>query len=97
MVTCCPCLHPQSHPKPEQRIPYLIITNGGGVLETVKTREINDVFFPGLPNPIAESQVCATCVCVYVRVCLRVHAGMRPVCHSGRYTHGTTIRGALPE
>jgi hypothetical protein len=35
-----------------RRIPFMFITNGGGVLEREKAHEISDVFFPGLPVPV---------------------------------------------
>lgn len=47
----------QQHKDIHRRIPYLFMTNGGGVLEEIKAQEISDVFFPGLPQKIRASQV----------------------------------------
>jgi hypothetical protein len=33
-----------------QRIPFAFMTNGGGVLEEYKAKELNDIYFPGLPR-----------------------------------------------
>lgn len=56
--------------KPSKRIPYLFMTNGGGVTEASKALELREHIFPGIK--VREDQVCAHRVCACVCVCVRL-------------------------